>query len=59
MTLTINKTLFFVVFFYSMQVTNYSPVPLVKNLLDNNFKHLSQEFTVNKIKFIEKISSVV
>ena len=59
MTLTINKTLFFVVFFYSMQVTNYSPVALVKNLLDNNFKHLSQEFTVNKIKFIEKISSVV
>ena len=41
MAFTINNTFFI----ESMQFMNFSLDALVKNLLNNDFKHLSQEFT--------------
>ena len=42
MAFTTNKNLFFI---GSMTFMNYSLVPLVKNLLDNDFTYLPQELT--------------
>ena len=51
MAFTINKSL---VFIDSMQFINYSLDPLVKNLSDNDFKHLSQEFSDDFLKLVKQ-----
>ena len=51
MTSAINKKLFFI---NSMQFMNPSLDPLVKNMSDNDFKHLSQEFTVELLKLVKQ-----
>ena len=48
---TINNSL---VFIDSMQFMNFSLDVLVKNLTDNNFKHLSQEFIGEQLKLVKQ-----
>ena len=48
---TINKNLFFI---DSMQFMNFSLDALVKNLLDNDFKYLSDEFSGEFFKLVNK-----
>ena len=48
---TINKNL---VFIDSMQFMNYSLDTLVKNLSDNDFNYLSQEFSGNLLKLVKQ-----
>ena len=47
----INKNL---VFIDSMQFMNSSVAELVKNLTDNDFKYLSQEFSGDQVKLIKQ-----
>ena len=51
MTFTINKNF---VIIDSMQFMNSSLDALVKNLSDNDFKHLSQEFTREYLRLEKK-----
>ena len=51
MAFTINKNL---VFINSMQFMNFSSDILVKNLPNNNFKHLSQEFNGEQLKLVKQ-----
>ena len=51
MAFTINKNL---VLTNSMQFMNFSLDPLVKNLPDNDFKYLSQEFTGEQLKLVKQ-----
>ena len=51
MQLAFNKSLAFI---NSMQVMNSSLDALVKNLSDNDFKHLSQECTGEQVKFVKQ-----
>ena len=51
MAFTINKNVFFI---GNMQFMNSSLDALVKNLPDNDFKHLSQEFTGAYFKLVEQ-----
>ena len=51
MAFTINKNL---VFIDSMKFMNSSLDTLIKNLSDNNFKHLSQEFTGEYLKLVKR-----
>ena len=48
---TINNSL---VFIDNMQFMNFSLDALVKNLTDNNFKHLSQEFIGEQLKLVKQ-----
>ena len=48
---TINKNL---VFIDSMQFMNYSLDTLVKNLSNNDFNYLSQEFSSNLLKLVKQ-----
>ena len=48
---TINKNL---VFIDSMQFMNYSLDTLVKNLSNNDFNYLSQEFSGNLLKLVKQ-----
>ena len=50
MAFTVNKNLVFV---GSMQFMNSSLDVLVKNLSDNDFKHLSQEFSGEQLKLVK------
>ena len=54
MAFTINNFFFFI---GSMQFMNSSLDTLVKNLSDNDFKHLSQEFSDEKFNLIKKRSA--
>ena len=51
MAFTINKNS---VFIDSMQFINYSLDSLVKNLSDNDFKYLLQEFTGKQLKLVKQ-----
>ena len=51
MALTINRNL---VFIGSMQIMNFSLNSLVKNLSDNHFKYLSEEFRDNLLKLVKQ-----
>ena len=51
MVFTINKNL---VFIESMQFMNSSLDRLVKNLTDNDFNYLSQEFTGKQLKLVKQ-----
>ena len=53
MAFIINKNL---VFIDSMQFMNSSLDGLVKNLTDNDFKYLSQEFGDDLLKLVKKMS---
>ena len=53
MAFIINKNL---VFIDSMQFMNSSLDGLVKNLTDNDFKYLSQEFGDDLLKLVKKVS---
>ena len=52
---TINKNLIFI---DTMQFMNSSLDVLVKNLSDNDFKHLSQEFSGDLLKLVKQKRSV-
>ena len=51
MTFTINKNL---VFIDSKQFLNFSLEKLVKNLSDNNFKYLSEEFNPEQLNLVKQ-----
>ena len=51
MALTINENL---VFIDSMQFMNSSLDVLVKNISDNNFKYISQEFSGNLLELVKQ-----
>ena len=51
MAFTINKNLIFIV---NMQLTNFSLGELVKHFSDDYFKYLSQEFTGEQLKLVNK-----
>ena len=55
MAFTINKNLIFI---DTMQFMNSSLDVLVKNLSDNDFKHLSQEFSGDLLKLVKQKRSV-
>ena len=51
MAFTINRNL---VFIDSMQFMNSSPNKLLKNLTDNDFKYLSQEFSGDLVELVKQ-----
>ena len=55
MAFTINRNL---VFIDGIQFMNSSLDALVKNLSDNDFKHLSQEFSSNLLELVKQKGSI-
>ena len=51
MAFTINKDLFFI---DRMQFMNSSPYALVRNLSDNDIKHIAQEFCRNSLELVKQ-----